>query len=169
MPHYSSSKTTLSNSDWRSDRFLNDEPEDYKVTLANGDVISKTYYPYKSKWRKRKDRRRENAMNLRKGKTTPATEMMIKRNINPAKKAGKIHAPAEQKVVPQKRGISIYERRTLYAEAYFGPYVTKLNAHGEEITTHDLNRGWLKLGYGKGETFEEYLKRVNYPDLKTNA
>ena len=109
MPHYPTKKTALSNSDWRSDRFRNNDPEDYKVTLANGDVITKTDYPYKSKWRKRKDRRRKNARYLRKGKTTPATEMMRERNIDPAKRAGKIHAPAEQKVVPREKCISIYD------------------------------------------------------------
>lgn len=131
MPHYSSKKTTPSSGDWRSERFLNDEPEDYKVTLANGDVITKTDYPYKSKWRKRKDRRHKNARHFRKGKNTPATEMMRKNNIDPTPKSP-IRKPAEYK----QRPITVGEKRTIFSDAWYGNKKHQGYVSMKTISTH---------------------------------
>ena len=46
-----------------------------------GNVRRVTRYPYKSKWRKRKDKRYQNKLDLENGKQTPATEMMKKNKL----------------------------------------------------------------------------------------
>ena len=77
-----SMKTSLSNSDWRNEKYVyEDEEEMYDVILHDGDRITKTYYPYKSKWRKRKDARRKNAEEFLNGRQTEGAEFIRDNNI----------------------------------------------------------------------------------------
>ena len=88
--------TRIGYSDWRNDRFLVDDG-------------------YRSKWRKRKDRRYKNLEDFENNITTPATTMMRKRNIKGSKPRFK-PKPYVKKIVPITQG----EKRNIFSDAYFG-------------------------------------------------
>ena len=77
-----SMKTRQTYVDWRTDVYdKQDEEETYSVVLNNGDTITKTYTPYRSKWRQRKDARRKNAEEFLNGEQTEGSEFLKDNNI----------------------------------------------------------------------------------------
>jgi hypothetical protein len=77
-----SMRTRLPDSNWRNEKYNHkDEEEQYDVTLNNGDRITKTYKPYRSKWRQRKDARRKNAEEFLNGEQTEGGEFLRDNNI----------------------------------------------------------------------------------------
>lgn len=188
MPNYPSRATEPNtSSDWRNDFWENQDPEEYDVVDINGDTRHVVRYPYKSKWRKRKDARFENKFDLENGKQTPATEMMKKNKITGKKasyerrdktpeKPKHEDTPHQYLVLKNGRWVmnkyTANECRTLYADAYYGPEVSKKEGKNEEKDEEkegvkvyrDLSRGWLKNAV-PGQTFEAWLDAVNYPKL----
>ena len=176
MPNYPSYATTPnSGADWRNDLWENDLTETYDVTDVEGNVRRVTRYPYKSKWRKRKDKRYQNKLDLENGKQTPATEMMKKNKITGKKafheRRDKTPEKPEHEDTPHqylvlKNGHWVLNKytpnecRTLYVDAYYGP---EKNTDGDKVF-RDLTRGWLKNAVA-GQTFEAWLDAVNYPKL----
>ena len=176
MPNYPSRATEPNtSSDWRNDFWDNQEPEEYDVVDIQGETRHVVRYPYKSKWRKRKDARYQNKLDLENGKQTPATEMMKKNKItgkkafyerkdNTPEKPDHEDTPHQYLVLKNGHWIvnkyTVNERRTLYADAFYGP---EKNTEGDKVF-RDLNRGWLKNAV-PGETFEAWLDSVNYPKL----
>lgn len=77
-----SMRTRIPDSNWRDEKYnRKDEEELYDVTLNNGDRITKTYTPYRSKWRQRKDARRKNAEEFLNGDQTEGAEFLRDNNI----------------------------------------------------------------------------------------
>lgn len=81
MPNFPSKKTDTSPHHWIPEGYLNLEPIPYTFTDANGNIHERLDCIYKSKWRKRKERRMQNRYALENGEDTPATRMMKKRGI----------------------------------------------------------------------------------------
>lgn len=176
MPNYPSLATTPNSSaDWRNDLWENDLTETYDVTDVEGNVRHVVREPYKSKWRKRKDKKYQNKLDLENGKQTPATEMMKKNKITGKKafhkrKEKKLskpeHKDTDHQYLVKKNGhwvvnkYTVNECRTIYADAFYGP---ERRTEGDKVF-RDLNRGWLKNAV-PGETFEAWLDSVNYPKL----
>ena len=190
MPNYPSYATTPnSNADWRNDLWENDFTDEYDVTDVEGNVRHVVREPYRSKWRKRKDRRYQNKLDLENGNQTPATDMMKKNKITGKKafheRRNNTPPKPEQKDTPHqylvlknghwvKNKYSSYDCRNLYADAFYGPEVKKKeekkkeegrNGEDEKVKVYrDLSRGWLKNSV-PGETFEAWLDSVAYPKL----
>ena len=176
MPHYPSLKTDPNTSaDWRNNYWESDLTEEYDVTDVNGDTRHVVREPYKSNWRKRKDARFQNKMNLENNVSTPATDMMKTCNITGKKAVHKRYETTperpEHKDTPHqylvlKNGhwvmnkYSANECRTTYADAFYGPEKKK---DGDKVF-RDMNRGWLKNSV-PGESFEAWLDSVAYPKL----
>ena len=176
MPNYPSRATEPNtSSDWRNDFWDNHEPEEYDVVDIQGETRHVVRYPYKSKWRKRKDARYQNKLDLENGKQTQATEMMKTRNItgkkafyerkdNTPEKPDHEDTPHQYLVLKNGHWVlnkyTVNECRTLYADAFYGP---EKKTEGDKVY-RDLNRGWLKNAV-PGETFEAWLDSVNYPKL----
>tara|TARA_B110000008_G_scaffold45138_1_gene43119 strand:+ start:4965 stop:5495 length:531 start_codon:yes stop_codon:yes gene_type:complete len=176
MPNYPSLATTPNTcADWRNDFWENDLTDTYDVTDVDGNVRHVVREPYKSKWRKRKDRRYQNKLNLENGKETPATEMMKKYKITGKKTLHKRkeekpkkpeHKDTDHQYLVLKNGhwvvnkYSSYDCRNLYADAFYGP---ERKLQGDKVF-RDLNRGWLKNSVA-GQTFEAWLDSVAYPKL----
>ena len=176
MPNYPSLKTTPNSSaNWRNDIWENDLTEEYNVTDVEGNVRHVVREPYKSKWRKRKDRRYQNKLDLENNKSTPATEMMKTQNItgkkavherkdNTPEKPDHEDTPHQYMVLKNGHWVlnkySPNECRTLYADAFYGP---ERSTEGDKVF-RDMNRGWLKNAV-PGETFEAWLDSVAYPKL----
>lgn len=185
MPNYPSLKTTPNSSaDWRFDLWENDLTEEYDVVNVEGEKRHVVREPYKSKWRKRKDARYQNKMDLENNKSTPATEMMKKNKIT-GKKAvynnsivetpKPVHKDTAHQYLVLKNGnwvmnkYSSNECRTTYADAFYGP---ERNAKTDEVKNkkqgdniyRDMNQGWLK-NMVPGESFEAWLDNKNYPKL----
>jgi hypothetical protein len=177
MPNYPSLSTTPNSSaDWRNDLWENDFTDEYDVTDVEGNVRHVVREPYMSKWRKRKDKKHQNKLDLENGKQTPATKMMRARNIT-GKKA--VHKRKEEK--PKKpehkdtthqyyvlknghwliNKYTVNECRTTYAGAFYGP--EKTNEKGDKVY-RDMNLGWLK-NMVPGETFEAWLDKKKHPKL----
>ena len=165
MPHYPTRATdpdTYAN--WRNDFWENDEPEEYDVVTVEGETRHVVRYPYKSKWRKRKDARYQNKLDLENGVSTPSTEMMktqkitgkkgfYERRDNTLEKPDHEDTPHQYMVLKNGKWVmnkyTPYECRNLYADAYYGPEVSKKeevkNEEKEGVKVYrDLNRGWLK-------------------------
>lgn len=53
-----------------------EEKETYDVVLHNGDTVTKTYTPYRSKWKQRKDARRKNREEYLNKKQTEGVEFL---------------------------------------------------------------------------------------------
>ena len=184
MPNYPSLKTTPNSSaDWRFDLWENDLTEEYKVTDINGETHDVVRYPYKSKWRRRKDARYQNKLDLENNKSTPATEMMKTQNItgkkafherkdNTPEKPDHEDTPHQYMILKNGHWVinkyTVNECRTLYADAFYGPERKEKNGEkdGKEgfKVYRDLNRGWLKNAV-PGQTFEAWLDSVAYPKL----
>ncbi len=176
MPNYPSYATTPnSNADWRNDLWENDFTDEYDVTDVEGNVRHVVREPYRSKWRKRKDRRYQNKLDLENGNQTPATDMMKKNKITGKKafheRRNNTPPKPEQKDTPHqylvlknghwvKNKYSSYDCRNLYADAFYGPVKKE---DGDKVF-RDLNRGWLKNSVA-GQTFEAWLDSVAYPKL----
>lgn len=176
MPHYPTKATDPDTyADWRNDFWEDEEPEEYDVTTIEGETRHVVRYPYKSKWRKRKDRRYQNKLDLENNKSTPATEMMKTQNItgkkafyerkdNTPEKPDHEDTPHQYLVLKNGHWVvnkySSNECRTLYADAFYGP---EKSTEGDKVY-RDLNRGWLKNAV-PGQTFEAWLDSVNYPKL----
>jgi hypothetical protein len=195
MPNYPSFKTTPNSSaNWRLDLWENDLTEEYNVVNVEGETRHVVREPYKSKWRKRKDRRYQNKLDLKNGKQTPATEMMQAKNITGKKAVHERientppkpeHKDTKHQYYVLKNGhwvmnkYSSNECRTTYADVFYGP---KRNAKTDEEVAEmdkdalanyyktrvkvyrDMNLGWLK-NMVPGETFEAWLDKKNYPKL----
>tara|TARA_B100001093_G_C26550169_1_gene894121 strand:+ start:286 stop:762 length:477 start_codon:yes stop_codon:yes gene_type:complete len=74
--------TRLRDSNWRNEKYnRKDEKECYDVVLNNGDRITKTYIPYRSKWTQRKHARRKNAEEFLDGEQTEGAEFIKDNNI----------------------------------------------------------------------------------------
>lgn len=125
--------TRLGNSDWRNDRFLDDDG-------------------YRSKWRRRKDRRYKNLCDFENNVTTPATTMMRNRNITGSKPPFK-RKPYVKKIVPITPG----EKRNIFSDAYFGRgAIRDTNGHVEKKAIPS----WLNNH--ENMSFGDYLKQINY-------
>jgi hypothetical protein len=177
MPNYPSFKTIPSSSaDWRLDLWNNDYTEEYDVVGIDGKKRHVVREPYKSKWRRRKEARNANKDDLENGKETPATTMMMKRNIT-GKKAEYTNPVEEIPPKPEhkdsvhqslvlKNGrwlvnkYTPYECKSIYPDVFYGPERVVDN----DKVVRDLGRGWLKNAV-PGETFEAYLDTIGYPKL----
>jgi len=125
--------TRMGYSDWRNDRFLVDDG-------------------YRSKWRKRKDRRYKNLCDLENNVTTPATTMMRKRNIRGSKPRFE-PKPYVKKKVPITPG----EKRNIFSDAYFGrAAIRDINGNVEKKAI----QSWLNNH--ENISFGDYLKQINY-------
>ena len=176
MPNYPSLATTPNTSaDWRNDLWENDFTDEYDVTDVEGNVRHVVREPYKSKWRKRKDKSYQNKLDLENGKQTPATDMMKKNNITGKKAVHKRrentppkpdHEDTPHQYLVQKNGhwvvnkYSSYDCRNLYADAFYGP---EKKTEGDKMF-RDMGSGWLKNSV-PGESFEAWLDSVAYPKL----
>lgn len=125
--------TQLGYSDWRNDRFLVDDG-------------------YRSKWRKRKDRRYKNLCDLENNISTPATEMMKKRNIRGSRPHFK-PKPYVKKTVPITPG----EKRNTFSDAYFGR-----GAIRDKNGTVEKKAIQSWLNNHENISFGDYLKQINY-------
>ena len=176
MPHYPTKATDPDTyADWRNDFWEDEEPEEYDVVTIEGETQHVVRYPYKSKWRKRKDARYQNKLDLENNKSTPATEMMKTQNItgkkafherrdNTPEKPDHEDTPHQYMILKNGHLVinkyTVNECRTLYADAFYGP---EKSTEGDKVF-RDLNRGWLKNSV-PGQTFEAWLDSVNYPKL----
>ena len=176
MPHYPTKATDPDTyADWRNDFWEDEEPEEYDVVTIEGETQHVVRYPYKSKWRKRKDARYQNKLDLENNTSTPATEMMKTQNItgkkafherrdNTPEKPDHEDTPHQYMILKNGHWVinkyTVNECRTLYADAFYGP---ERSTEGDKVF-RDLNRGWLKNAV-PGQTFEEWLDSVNYPKL----
>ena len=120
-------------SDWRNDRFLVDDG-------------------YRSKWRKRKDRRMKNLYDLENNISTPATDMMRKRNIT----GSKPHFE-QQPYVKKKVPITPGEKRNKFSDVYFGR--AAVYDDNGKVTEKPI-KSWLN-NY-ENISFGDYLKQINY-------
>lgn len=177
MPHYPTKATDPDTyADWRNDLWEDEEPEEYDVTTIEGETRHVVRYPYKSKWRKRKDARYQNKLDLENNISTPSTEMMKTQNItgkkavherkdNTPEKPDHEDTPHQYMILKNGHWVinkyTVNECRTLYADAFYGP--EKKEKEGDKVF-RDLNRGWLKNSV-PGQTFEAWLDSVNYPKL----
>ena len=176
MPHYPTKATDPDTyADWRNDFWEDEEPEEYDVVTIEGETQHVVRYPYKSKWRKRKDARYQNKLDLENNTSTPATEMMKTQNItgkkafherrdNTPEKPDHEDTPHQYMILKNGHWVinkyTVNECRTLYADAFYGP---EKSTEGDKVF-RDLNRGWLKNSV-PGQTFEAWLDSVNYPKL----
>ncbi len=134
MPNYPSKATEPNTSaDWRLNLWDNEEPEKYDVIDVEGETHHVVRYPYKSKWRKRKEARYQNKLDFENNKSTPATEMMKENKIDPIFKK-----PIAKTPEYKQKKLTIGEKRTTFSDAWYGGGKGKYRGyiHIKTITKH---------------------------------
>ena len=131
--------TRMGTSDWRNDRYLQDDG-------------------YKSKWRKRKERRYKNLCDFENNITTPATEFMRKQNINV------VRVFVEKKPYVKKiKPITVGEKKHIdcFRDAYYGR-ATEYNDDGKP--TKKAIPSWLMMKEPR-ILFEDYVKQKTINEI----